>query len=68
MDLQMHMYWRRYGSIISIRAWRIVKENEASGALESKVSISAKWLIRICRTWGGVFEVLGTWDDKLLES
>jgi hypothetical protein len=36
--------------------------------LESKVSVSAEWLVYIGRTWEGVSKVLGTWDDKLSES
>ena len=32
------------------------------------MSIHAEWLIRIGQTWEEVFEVLGTWDDKLSES
>jgi hypothetical protein len=59
VDLQMRMNWCRCGSTIL---------DGASGVLESKVSVPTKWSIWIGRTWGGVFEVLGTRDDKLLES
>ena len=67
MDLQMCMDWRRAGSIISDKAWGTIEENGASGVLESKESVLVQWLVWISRTWGGVFEVLETWDDKLLE-
>ena len=36
--------------------------------LESKVSVPTEWSIWNGRIWGGVFEVLGTRDEKLLES
>jgi len=68
MDLQMHMDSRKGGSTILDEAWGVVDDNEASGVLESKVSVSAKWLVYIGRTWEGVSKVLGTWDDKLSES
>ena len=35
---------------------------------ESKVSVPTEWWVQIGQTWEGVFEVLGTWNDKLLES
>jgi hypothetical protein len=68
VDLRMRMDWRRGRSTISDGAGRPVEENEASGVLESKKSIPAEWSVWIGRIWGGVFKVLGTWDDKLLES
>jgi hypothetical protein len=32
------------------------------------MSVSAKWSLWIGRTWEEMFEVLGTWDNKLSES
>lgn len=32
------------------------------------MSVPAKWLVWIGRTWEEVCEVLGTWDDKLFKS
>ena len=58
---------RRAGPTISDEAWGAIDENGASGVLESKESVLVQWLVWISRTWGGVFEVLETWDDKLLE-
>ena len=59
MDLWMRMDWRGGGSIISNGAWKAVDENGTSGVPESKVSVHVEW---------SVFEMLGTWDDKLSES
>ena len=68
MDSQIHMDWCRGRSTISNEAWRTIEEKGVSSVLESKVSVSAEWSIRIGRTWEEVFEVLRTWDDKLSES
>ena len=35
---------------------------------ENKVYVPTEWSIWIGRTWGGIFKVLGTWDDKLPKS
>ena len=64
----MCIAWRIGGSIILNRAWRTIEENEASGVLESTVLVPVEWSVWICLTWGEVFEVLGTWDDKLSKS
>jgi superfamily I DNA and/or RNA helicase len=68
VDLQMCMDWCRSGSIISNKVWGTIEENGALDMLESKESVLVEWLVWISRTWGRVFEVLETWDDKLLES
>ena len=77
MDLRMRMDWRRGGSIISYGAWGTIEEEGALGVPESKVSVPAEWSVPIgrvqckgngVRTREEVFEVLGNWDDKLLES
>jgi len=34
---------------------------------ESKVSVPTGWWVQIDRTWKGVPEILGAWDDKLPE-
>ena len=44
------------------------KQKGVSNISESKVSVSAEWLVQIGWTWEELFEVLGTWDDKLSES
>jgi hypothetical protein len=67
VDLQMHMDWRRGRSIISDRAGGTVEENGALGMLKSKVLVPVEWSVWIGRTWRGVFEVVKTWDNKLLE-
>jgi hypothetical protein len=67
VDLQMHMDWRRGRSIISDRAGGTVEENEALGMLKSKVLVPVEWSVWIGRTWRGVFEVVKTWDNKLLK-
>ena len=67
MDLQMHMDWHRGRSIISDGAGGTVEENGASGMLKSKVLVPVEWSVWIGRTWRGVFEVVKTWDNKLLE-
>jgi hypothetical protein len=63
----MHMDWHRGRFTILNRAKGIVEENEASSMLESKVSLPSEWSVWIGRTWGEVFEVLKTWDNKLSE-
>jgi len=68
VDLWMRMDWRRGRSTILDEVGGTIEVNIALDVLESKVSILVEWLVRIGRTWGGVFEVLGTWDDKLSES
>jgi len=68
MDLQIRMDWHRGGSIISNGAWGTIKEKRASNVSESKMSVPAKWLVQIGQTWEEVFEVLGTWDNKLSKS
>ena len=68
MDLWMRMDWHRGGYTILDEACEAVDENRASSVPESKVLIPAEWWVQIGRTWGGVYEVLGTWDDKLSES
>ena len=68
MDLQMRMNWCRDRFTISDITRGIVKENGVSSVLESKVLIHAEWSVWIGWIWGCVFEVLGTWDDKLSES
>jgi hypothetical protein len=67
VDLQMHMDWHRGRSIISDRAGGTVEENGALGMLKSKVLVPVEWSVWIGRTWRGVFEVVKTWDNKLLE-
>jgi len=67
VDLQMHMDWRRGRSIISDRAGGTVEENGALGMLKSKVLVPVEWSVWIGRTWRGVFEVVKTWDNKLLK-
>jgi hypothetical protein len=67
VDLQMHMDWHRGRSIISDGAGGTVEENGASGMLKSKVLVPVEWSVWIGRTWRGVFEVVKTWDNKLLE-
>ena len=67
MDLQMHMDWHRGRSIISDGAGGTVEENGASGMLKSKVLVPVEWSVWIGRTWRGVFEVVKTWDNKLLK-
>ena len=64
----MRVVWCRGGSTISEEAWGVVNENGALGVPESKISVSAEWWVQISRTWKEVFEVLGTWNDKLSES
>jgi hypothetical protein len=68
VDLWMRMDWRRGRSTILDEVGGTIEVNVALDVLESKVSILVEWLVRIGRTWWGVFEVLGTWDDKLSES
>jgi len=67
VDLQMHMDWRRGRSIISDRTGGTVEENGALGMLKSKVLVPVEWSVWIGRTWRGVFEVVKTWDNKLLK-
>jgi hypothetical protein len=67
VDLQMHMDWHRGRSIISDRAGGTVEENGALGMLKSKVLVPVEWSVWIGRTWRGVFEVVKTWDNKLLK-
>jgi hypothetical protein len=67
VDLQMHMDWRRGRSIISDKAGGTVEENGALGMLKSKVLVPVEWSVWIGRTWRGVFEVVKTWDNKLLK-
>ena len=67
MDLQMHMDWHRGRSIISDGAGGTVEENGALGMLKSKVLVPVEWSVWIGRTWRGVFEVVKTWDNKLLK-
>jgi hypothetical protein len=61
----MLMDWHRGRSTVSDKAWGTVEENRASSMSENKMSVPTEWSVWIDRTWGGVFEVLGTWDDKL---
>jgi hypothetical protein len=63
----MHMDWHRGRSIISDRAGGTVEENGALGMLKSKVLVPVEWSVWIGRTWRGVFEVVKTWDNKLLK-
>jgi hypothetical protein len=65
MDLQICVDWCRGESTISDEVWESVDENEALSVPESEVSVPVEQWIQIGRTWGGVSEVLGTWDDKL---
>jgi hypothetical protein len=67
VDLWMCMDWCKGRSTILDTVGGTIEENRASGVRESKVLV-VEWSIQICRTWGGVFKVLGTWDDKLFES
>jgi hypothetical protein len=66
VDLQMHMDWHRGRSIISDGAGGTVEENGASGMLKSKVLVPVEWSVWIGRTWRGVFEVVKTWDNRIL--
>jgi len=50
VDLPMRMDWCRGGSTISDKAWGTIEKKKASGILESKVSVPAKWLVWIGRT------------------
>jgi hypothetical protein len=77
VDLRICVNWSKGESTISNKAWRTIEENGSLGVQESKVLIIAKWSVQIgqveCKgneviTWERGFEVLGTWDDKLLES
>jgi hypothetical protein len=68
VDLWIRVVWCRGGSTISEEAWGVVDENGALGVPESKMSVSTEWWVQIDRIWEGVFEVLGTWNDKLSES